>query len=420
LEENCPDMSTSLYGGLQLALSKCGAFASEGDLRSVFCDPRLREWADALSQFDNRASRIRDVINFLYIRSYGATQENALVLLLRVLAEEFAVDDAHRQELDSLAGHLEAEISSPPVAIQKEVRYSPSLDTPYEKFTDYFKSIVSELSRKAIDDRKAFYRVRRELVGMADREDAWESCRGELPRDCLEARLLEVRVDAYLRIQSPVGALRELVSEYPSLPEVFQVAAGLCYELADETAKCEYEEAKQEAEREFDDADRHLEELKREGYSVRDIEHAESRLKDAESELDDLRLHEFYKDVLETALQWIQRAQQLGADDESLSEVESRIERRLRLSTWLGDACAEKWVPTRENLRRWYEMIMKGFDEEDLRNLCLFDLDEVDYDGLSGNGKRAKVRELIERFKRHGAIPELIEACSQVRPNLCW
>ena len=65
----------------------------------------------------------------------------------------------------------------------------------------------------------------------------------------------------------------------------------------------------------------------------------------------------------------------------------------------------------RENLASFFEV-------GDLESLC-FDLG-LDYDGLSGDGKAAKVVELIEYFGRTGRIVDLIDRCAHLRPAVDW
>jgi tetratricopeptide (TPR) repeat protein len=63
-------------------------------------------------------------------------------------------------------------------------------------------------------------------------------------------------------------------------------------------------------------------------------------------------------------------------------------------------------------------LIQKHFDLEELRTLC-FDV-HVDYDSLRGEGKEAKVRELVATMHRNGRLPELVTALSQRRPHVPW
>ena len=62
--------------------------------------------------------------------------------------------------------------------------------------------------------------------------------------------------------------------------------------------------------------------------------------------------------------------------------------------------------------------LAQAFDEEELRTLC-FALG-VDYDGLRGEGKDARARELIAYYMRRNRLPELTQAIYRQRPNLFW
>ena len=64
------------------------------------------------------------------------------------------------------------------------------------------------------------------------------------------------------------------------------------------------------------------------------------------------------------------------------------------------------------------ENLASYFDVGDLESLC-FDLG-LDYDGLSGDGKAAKVVELIEYFGRTGRIVDLVDRCAHLRPAVDW
>jgi hypothetical protein len=65
------------------------------------------------------------------------------------------------------------------------------------------------------------------------------------------------------------------------------------------------------------------------------------------------------------------------------------------------------------SLRRF---LVERFDLEELRTLC-FDLG-VDYDGLRGEGKEAKARELIAYMQRRGQLVGLIAAIRRERGDI--
>jgi hypothetical protein len=65
-----------------------------------------------------------------------------------------------------------------------------------------------------------------------------------------------------------------------------------------------------------------------------------------------------------------------------------------------------------------YELLIRYFDEEELRTVC-FKL-EVEYDNLRGEGSQAKARELIKYLDRRDRISDLVEICERERSNVSW
>ena len=98
-----------LYGRVQAALLRCGACDSDRALRALFVDARLSAWRDLLPEAGTRAERARAVVADLSERTNPAG-ENALALLLRVLAENTSPGDALREELAALAGEVTAAV----------------------------------------------------------------------------------------------------------------------------------------------------------------------------------------------------------------------------------------------------------------------------------------------------------------------
>jgi len=98
-----------LYGRVQAALLRCGACDSDRALRALFVDARLSAWRDLLPEAGSRAERARAVIAALSEHTHPAG-ENALALLLRVLAENIPPGDALREDLAALAGEVTAAV----------------------------------------------------------------------------------------------------------------------------------------------------------------------------------------------------------------------------------------------------------------------------------------------------------------------
>ncbi|MCP4542531.1 MAG: ATP-binding protein [Chloroflexi bacterium] len=75
-------------------------------------------------------------------------------------------------------------------------------------------------------------------------------------------------------------------------------------------------------------------------------------------------------------------------------------------------------MTSRQYRTRLRQIIDTHFSMEELRTLCS-DLG-VDYDGLPGEGKMSKARELVNYLNRHDRISDLVELGEQRRPNVSW
>lgn len=91
-----------LYGRVQSALLRCGPFDSDRALRALSVDARLSAWRDFLPEASSPAERAQAVIDALHRRANPAG-ENALALLLRVLAENTPPGDTCQGQLAALA-----------------------------------------------------------------------------------------------------------------------------------------------------------------------------------------------------------------------------------------------------------------------------------------------------------------------------
>jgi len=75
-------------------------------------------------------------------------------------------------------------------------------------------------------------------------------------------------------------------------------------------------------------------------------------------------------------------------------------------------------TPAQQQHKRLREAIETFLNDSELSTLC-FDMN-IDYENLPGEGKQAKVRELIAYCERSGRIQELLENCKGLRPNVQW
>lgn len=75
-------------------------------------------------------------------------------------------------------------------------------------------------------------------------------------------------------------------------------------------------------------------------------------------------------------------------------------------------------TPIRRHRASLRQNLIEYFSDGELRDLC-FDM-RVDYDDLPGQGKADKAREIVSYFERRQRIYELIDKCSDLRPNVDW
>lgn len=98
-------LSTELTSRLHNTLARCRQFDSSQGLQSIFVEKRISPWRDSIPEGSTRNERIDNLINALYNQA-NAQGENALVLFLQVLANEYPPDDALNRELSALAQAL--------------------------------------------------------------------------------------------------------------------------------------------------------------------------------------------------------------------------------------------------------------------------------------------------------------------------
>jgi predicted MPP superfamily phosphohydrolase len=94
-------------------------------------------------------------------------------------------------------------------------------------------------------------------------------------------------------------------------------------------------------------------------------------------------------------------------------------------ATWFDFLCLVAEVSfqrAKPNQRDFRAKLLQGltdhFNEEELRTLC-FDMG-LDYESLPAQGKVGRAREIVAQVERNGRIPNLIERCRLLRPNVSW
>jgi hypothetical protein len=101
-------LSPSLLQQLQRTLLNCGPFNNSRELRAIFIDNRIAPWQHDLPDANTPSKRVMATIDHLIRRS--TKEENALVLFLQVLADQFSQNDSCYPTLKDLASILAEEI----------------------------------------------------------------------------------------------------------------------------------------------------------------------------------------------------------------------------------------------------------------------------------------------------------------------
>jgi V8-like Glu-specific endopeptidase len=89
LKTNMPGIPPEIYPRLRQALLDCDQFKSHGRLFDFFdANQPLKPWCDDLPEVDNRTERAERVMGFLVHEIRSDTQENVLLILLRLLKDQ--------------------------------------------------------------------------------------------------------------------------------------------------------------------------------------------------------------------------------------------------------------------------------------------------------------------------------------------
>lgn len=107
-------LPSELEQRLRATLLRCGSFDSDSSLRAVFVDARIAAWREEIP--DNTPSRGRRVAAFIesLVAQRDTAGNNALALVLRVLADRTPLGDSCHRELAELASAVQSAVVAVP------------------------------------------------------------------------------------------------------------------------------------------------------------------------------------------------------------------------------------------------------------------------------------------------------------------
>jgi len=106
------------------------------------------------------------------------------------------------------------------------------------------------------------------------------------------------------------------------------------------------------------------------------------------------------------------------ADSRNYCKVRNHLYERLLSSGSLPLLPPPEKISEEPDPIKLHQTLVARLDEEELRTLCFYL--EMDYDGLRGEGKEGKIRELIKHLDRRGQIARLVQVGKRLRPDVPW
>jgi ABC-type branched-subunit amino acid transport system substrate-binding protein len=126
VNKNMGGIPHELHSKLSVVLSKCEQFYTNQELQSFFKGHRqLSCWADSLPQPNNTQQRVIQVMSFLVDKYRIDTNENGLVILVRLLCSSFKPPDSRHSALSQLEKELNKQLNI--VELEKERNKQPNI-----------------------------------------------------------------------------------------------------------------------------------------------------------------------------------------------------------------------------------------------------------------------------------------------------
>ncbi|MDE5072663.1 MAG: hypothetical protein O4861_10935 [Trichodesmium sp. St16_bin4-tuft] len=112
VDKNMGGIPPEVHSKLSAALSKCEQFNSNEELQSFFKSHlQLSLWANSLPQANNTDQLVIQVISFLVDKYHVDTNENRLVILVRLLCDRVVPVDSWHSTLSKLEKELSKQLN---------------------------------------------------------------------------------------------------------------------------------------------------------------------------------------------------------------------------------------------------------------------------------------------------------------------
>lgn len=212
------EISPHTYTQLRNTLLKCSQFASTAELKALFVDARLSPWRNELPEANQLAARVNLAIDFL-ADQYTKDQQNALVLLMYVLMDQFDTEDARYNALRNLANELDnvlAMDATSPI-YGGEVYLSPSKREHLDEERREIRELLILFERAAFSVEEGYYSYGDPTVVF----NAIRETRIELNKRGA-AYITDVEIaDVFAQIRDTLFQLeRDIGKQYPKLVEL--------------------------------------------------------------------------------------------------------------------------------------------------------------------------------------------------------
>ncbi len=448
-------ISPGLAQQIRTTLLSCGPFSGDRELYAVFVDARISPWRNTIPQAHSPGTRVNAIISHLIDR-HNTSQQNALVLFLRVLGERMDPGDVCHRDLGQAADMLEQELGQKPRNDETET-VGATIQSP----DNILIVTVTKVEARAVLDvfsQLAGVRWRRQVIGNKTYYNLG-----------FHGGASVFMVQSEMGIATPGGALLTVRQAIQDLQPQAVIMCGIAFGLhPDKQQLGDILVAKQIQYYEPQKLDVRLGKIPRgdrvtssmrllDRFRSGDIDWKGapthfglvlsgeklvnnlffrdslliSELEAIGGEMEGAGLYAAARDakvdwiLVKAICDWADGEKHDAAQLLAANNAAQFVLHVLRLGGWGEvardllngvDARSTEATQTAPHIdrTRLRQTLIDRFDLEELRTLCA-DLD-VDYNSLPAQGKAGKARELVAFMRRQERLPELVTMIKQARP----